>query len=53
MCFTDDLVKYDMKGSLFFYPVVSLINKDDWKYGSGHITHDMISDYMPSSKGII
>jgi NAD(P)H-flavin reductase len=51
LCFTDDLVNYDIKGRLHFYPVCNHIEGDKWKYGYGMIQPYMIDNLMPSPKG--
>ena len=53
MCFTEDLVKYDLTGKLNFYPVVSLMNSDNWKFGHGAINEEMIENHMPSPRGYL
>jgi NAD(P)H-flavin reductase len=52
LCFADDLVKYDIKGRLHFYPVCDYVEIDKWKYGQGLIQPYMIDNLMPSPKGI-
>jgi cytochrome-b5 reductase len=51
LAFLDDLIKYDKKGKLNFYPIVNTPNSDKWMYGSGKINEDMIKYYMPDPKG--
>jgi nitrate reductase (NAD(P)H) len=51
LCFADDLVKYDIKGRLHFYPVCNNVDSEKWKYGIGTIQPQLIDDLMPSPNG--
>lgn len=50
MSFCEDLVKFDSKGKLNFFPIVEHPNSEKWIYGTGYINEEMIDNYMPSSK---
>ncbi len=48
MSFTEDLINFDMKGKLSFYPVVENPETNNWLYGKGKVCEEVINDYMPS-----
>jgi len=51
MAFLEDLANYDAKGKISFFPVVEMPNTDNWTYGTGLISPEMIKNLMPSPKG--
>jgi cytochrome-b5 reductase len=53
MSFGEDLIKFDRKGKISFYPVVENIDSADWMFGKGKVNEDMIFNYMPDPSGIL
>lgn len=51
MAFCEDLALYDAKGKISFFPVVEMPHTQNWTYGSGLVTPEMITNLMPSPKG--
>lgn len=51
MAFCEDLVNYDAKGKISFFPVVEMLNTSNWVYGSGLITSEMLVNLLPSPNG--
>jgi cytochrome-b5 reductase len=52
IAFCEDLINFDRSGKLSFFPVVETPNASKWLYGSGRVNEEMISNYMPSPKGL-
>jgi NAD(P)H-flavin reductase len=46
--FGEDLIKLDRKGKISFYPTVENLEINNWAFGKGKVTEDMIHNYMPS-----
>jgi NAD(P)H-flavin reductase len=53
IAFLEDLANYDAKGKISFFPVVEMPNSDNWNYGTGLITTEMVHNLMPSPNGKI
>ena len=51
MSFLEDLANYDLKGKVNFFPVLEYPNSNNWNYGTGKITPEMIYNLMPDAKG--
>jgi len=51
MSFGEDLIKFDRKGKLSFYPVVENVESANWAFGKGKVDQEMIFNYMPDPAG--
>jgi cytochrome-b5 reductase len=53
IAFCEDLINYDLKGRLSFYPVVENVDNETWNFGRGKLNEEIIFNYMPSPQGNI